>query len=143
VGGNQLVFVCCCFQKTKTTTKKPLFCLFLKFWIAVCAVCSSVGEGSRQSSVISQILFEIQDKAIMGQAHSEPIPPRKAVSYLPAVESFLTDGPSKRNKKVLVIGSGCAGLGAAWHLNRAGVDVTVYEALEKLGGHANTVNGKI
>lgn len=77
----------------------------------------------------------------MGQTQSEQIPQRKAVSYLPAVDSFLTAGPAKRNKKVLVIGSGCAGLGAAWHLNRAGVDVTVYEALEKLGGHANTING--
>ncbi len=45
------------------------------------------------------------------------------------------------NKRVLIVGSGCAGLGAAWHLNRCGVDVTIYEAADKLGGHANTING--
>ena len=60
-----------------------------------------------------------------------------------------------------VIGSGCAGLGAAWHLNRSGVNVTrkcisshinyvsiivhfiydaVFESDARPGGHANTVN---
>lgn len=48
----------------------------------------------------------------------------------------------KTNAKVLVVGSGCAGLAAAWHLNRAGVNVTIYESLGELGGHANTINGK-
>lgn len=66
------------------------------------------------------------------------------------VASFLSDArkasikvDSKSNKKVLVVGSGCAGLGAAWHLNRAGVDVTVFEKDSRLGGHANTIIGKI
>jgi predicted NAD/FAD-binding protein len=45
-------------------------------------------------------------------------------------------------KKVLVVGAGCAGLGAAWHLNRAGVDVTLYESDDRVGGHANTISGK-
>jgi predicted NAD/FAD-binding protein len=49
---------------------------------------------------------------------------------------------TKKGKRVLVVGAGCAGLGAAWHLNRAGVDVTLFEELGKLGGHANTINGK-
>lgn len=39
---------------------------------------------------------------------------------------------------VAVVGSGIAGLGAAWALSRAH-RVTVYEADERIGGHANTV----
>jgi NADPH-dependent glutamate synthase beta subunit-like oxidoreductase len=69
---------------------------------------------------------------------------RKKLGYIPAVSSFLANAKSRpqKNQKVLVIGSGCAGLGAAWHLNRTGVDVYLYEELEKLGGHANTITGK-
>ncbi len=69
-----------------------------------------------------------------------------AIGYVPAIQSFLQsktkDTLDSKKKKVLIIGSGCAGLGAAWHLNRSGVDVTVFEQDSKLGGHANTVNGK-
>ena len=40
--------------------------------------------------------------------------------------------------RIAVIGSGISGLAAAWALNRR-YDVTVYEADQRLGGHANTV----
>lgn len=40
--------------------------------------------------------------------------------------------------RIAVIGSGIAGLSAAWLL-RSGHDVTVYEQESRLGGHANTV----
>lgn len=48
-------------------------------------------------------------------------------------------------KKVAIIGSGSAGMGALWALNRTHHDVYMYEATDRFGGHANTVefkNGK-
>jgi predicted NAD/FAD-binding protein len=41
--------------------------------------------------------------------------------------------------KIAVVGSGISGLGAAWALAR-NHDVTVYEAENRLGGHANTID---
>ena len=41
--------------------------------------------------------------------------------------------------RIAVIGSGIAGLGAAWRL-APHCDVTVFEADARLGGHANTVD---
>lgn len=86
----------------------------------------------------------------MGIQQSAPVNKNSIrLGYVPAVGSLLASAESKKNKisnvhnKVLVIGSGCAGLGVAWHLNRVGVDVTVYESLEKLGGHANTISGNL
>ena len=42
-------------------------------------------------------------------------------------------------KKVAIIGSGSAGIGALWALNRTHHDVYLYEAGNRLGGHTNTV----
>jgi len=42
--------------------------------------------------------------------------------------------PSKKPKKVLIVGSGPAGLSTAYYLNRAGFAVTVYEKEQKFGG---------
>lgn len=54
-----------------------------------------------------------------------------------------TRGSSR--KKVAIVGSGSAGIGALWALNRTHHDVYMYEAADRLGGHTNTVewrNGK-
>ena len=40
--------------------------------------------------------------------------------------------------RVAVVGGGIAGLAAAWYLHRDGVDVTVYEADDRLGGKVST-----
>ncbi|KAI5863436.1 amine oxidase [Durotheca rogersii] len=45
-------------------------------------------------------------------------------------------------KKVAIVGSGCAGLGALWALNRTHHDVYIFEAADRLGGHTNTVEWK-
>ena len=44
-----------------------------------------------------------------------------------------TPGP-RIGKKAAVVGGGPAGLSAAWYLSEKGVDVTIYEAMEKAGG---------
>jgi formate dehydrogenase major subunit len=42
--------------------------------------------------------------------------------------------PKRIGKKVAIIGAGPAGLSAAWYLSEKGVEVTLYEAMEKAGG---------
>lgn len=41
-----------------------------------------------------------------------------------------------------IVGSGCSGIAALWALNRTYHDVYLYEAADRLGGHANTVQWK-
>jgi predicted NAD/FAD-binding protein len=41
-------------------------------------------------------------------------------------------------RKVAIIGSGCAGLGAAWALRNTDYEVHIFEKSPKLGGHTNT-----
>lgn len=43
-------------------------------------------------------------------------------------------------KKVAIVGSGVAGIGALWALNRSPHDVHLFEASDRLGGHTNTVD---
>ena len=49
-------------------------------------------------------------------------------------------------KKVAIVGSGCAGIGALWALKSTEHEVHLFEADDRLGGHTNTVifehNGK-
>jgi predicted NAD/FAD-binding protein len=53
-----------------------------------------------------------------------------------------SNGDIVPRKKVAIIGSGSAGIGALWALNRTHHDVYMYEASDRLGGHANTVEFK-
>lgn len=41
-------------------------------------------------------------------------------------------------RKVAIVGSGCAGLGAAWALRESDCEVHLFEKSAKLGGHTNT-----
>lgn len=44
----------------------------------------------------------------------------------------------QRRPKIAIVGSGCAGLGAAWALKDSEYDVHVFEKSPRLGGHTNT-----
>lgn len=49
----------------------------------------------------------------------------------------MTTEQASTRRRVAVVGSGVAGLTAAWALHRT-TDVTLYEAADRLGGHADT-----
>jgi predicted NAD/FAD-binding protein len=42
-------------------------------------------------------------------------------------------------RRVAVVGSGCSGLAAAYELSCRGVEVTVFESADHVGGHACTL----
>jgi predicted NAD/FAD-binding protein len=44
----------------------------------------------------------------------------------------------EHRRKVAIIGSGCAGLGAAWALRNTDYEVHIFEKSPRLGGHTNT-----
>ena len=41
-------------------------------------------------------------------------------------------------KRVAIVGSGCAGLGAAWAMKDSNYDIHLFEKEGRLGGHTNT-----
>ncbi|GAM98350.1 amine oxidase [alpha proteobacterium U9-1i] len=51
----------------------------------------------------------------------------------------FTSSLEQRRQRIAVIGSGIAGMSAAWLLSKAH-EVTIYEKNDRLGGHSNTVN---
>ena len=51
--------------------------------------------------------------------------------------------PNGGGDKVVVVGGGIAGLHAAWRLKEAGVDVTLYEAQDRIGGRMWTARDKL
>ena len=61
---------------------------------------------------------------------------------LPACSDDDEAPPDDGPKRVIVIGAGLAGLHAAYRLKQAGVDVTVYEASNRVGGRTFTLRGE-
>lgn len=47
-----------------------------------------------------------------------------------------------KSKKVAIVGSGCAGLGAAWALKDSQYEVHIFDKGDRLGGHTNTQTWK-
>ncbi|KAF3037741.1 hypothetical protein E8E11_000754 [Didymella keratinophila] len=45
-------------------------------------------------------------------------------------------------KRIAIVGSGVSGISALWTLRNAGHEVHLFEAVDRLGGHTNTVNWK-
>lgn len=60
----------------------------------------------------------------------------------PAESSMTSSVDRAPRKSVAIVGTGSAGIGALWALNRTHHDVYVYEAADRLGGHTNTVTWK-
>jgi monoamine oxidase len=58
-----------------------------------------------------------------------------------AAEPFELPPASGRGRKVVILGAGIAGLVSAYELRRAGWDVTVLEARDRIGGRVWTVRG--
>jgi NADPH-dependent glutamate synthase beta subunit-like oxidoreductase len=59
---------------------------------------------------------------------------RSVGDYILDHPELLAGPPQKNGKKVAIVGSGPAGLAAAYYLNRAGYAVTVFEKMPKAGG---------
>src|SRR5690554_2090255 len=56
----------------------------------------------------------------------------------PIVQTNINGQLPDHARRVAVVGSGIAGLSAAWLLSSK-LDVTLYESEQRLGGHSNTV----
>lgn len=63
-----------------------------------------------------------------------PLPTSCLVNPITGHESVWKFEPAKENKKILIAGSGPAGLEAGWLLSKRGYDVTIYEADDHFGG---------
>ena len=58
-----------------------------------------------------------------------------------AAEPFALPPGSGSGRRIVILGAGIAGLVSAYELKRAGWDVTVLEARERVGGRVWTVRG--
>jgi len=64
-----------------------------------------------------------------------------AVPTPPGAEDFRLPDTAGNRRSVVILGAGIAGLVSAYELRRAGYDVTVLEARDRIGGRAWTVRG--
>lgn len=59
--------------------------------------------------------------------------------FSPRTISLTPELPSQK-KRIAIVGSGVAGIAAAWALRDSDYEVHIYEAADRLGGHTNTVD---
>lgn len=98
------------------------------------------GDIIRQSSMLPSVCGRVcpQEKQCEGKCilgiKGEPV-------AIGALERFVGDNTSAKKvnivpneKKIAIVGSGCAGMSAAADLRNAGFEVSVFEALHELGG---------
>ena len=60
-------------------------------------------------------------------------------TYIPTKNESLKNNKANPSQNIAIVGSGIAGLSAAWLLSKKH-QVTIYEKAERLGGHSNTIN---
>jgi monoamine oxidase len=58
------------------------------------------------------------------------------------IANLLVDKKLPVDAQVVIVGAGLAGLTAAWHLQKAGIKATIYEADKNVGGRIKTLRGK-
>ncbi|MDR0539137.1 MAG: glutamate synthase subunit beta [Spirochaetaceae bacterium] len=111
--------------------------LFRGDWLGAWKILEDTGPFSEFTGRLCPALCEAS--CVLG-SNDEPVTCRQ--NELAVVEYAYESGlvvprpPQKRNnKKIAVVGSGPAGLSAAYHLNRAGFSVTVFEADHLVGGY--------
>ena len=86
-----------------------------------------LGPGGDESGLSP---FDSQIQAALNRYLATPVPPLAAKP--------LTGKPAASQQRVAVIGSGPAGLTAAWELARLGKSVTVFETMPEAGGMLRT-----
>ncbi len=63
----------------------------------------------------------------------------KAGAGLLLLPSFLTTGSFYKDKNIVIVGAGMAGLNAAYQLQKLGISATIYEAANRTGGRMYTM----
>ncbi len=98
------------------------------------------GEIIRQTNMLPSVCGRVcpqerqcEGKCVLG-IKNEPVAIGALERYVGDLSEMKTADIVPKGKKVAIVGSGCAGITAAADLRRMGYDVTVFEALHKLGG---------
>lgn len=98
------------------------------------------GEIIRQTSMLPSVCGRVcpQERQCEGNCilgiKGKPVAIGALERYVGDKTNAKTNQTESKGKKVAIVGSGCAGITAAADLRQLGYDVTVFEALHKLGG---------
>ncbi|HHO49453.1 MAG TPA: FAD-dependent oxidoreductase [Deltaproteobacteria bacterium] len=80
------------------------------------------------------------DESSAGWSRRELLQRSAAAASLPLMSC---SGSNSSLGRVVVVGAGLAGLHCAWRLSQAGVDVTVYDTADRVGGRTHTARGQL